>query len=64
MTLKLRALSPPTNPNSTPGEPSGGESSKLALTGPPVSSTCPVRPASRQNGVSYIAATLVRVPCG
>jgi hypothetical protein len=50
MELYWRALSPPTKPNTTPGEPPGGESSKVALTGPPVSSAVPLRPASRQKG--------------
>src|SRR5258707_6516453 len=47
-----RALSPPMNPKTTPAFPSGGESSKVALTGPFIESACPVSPSSRQNGVS------------
>ena len=48
----VRCESPPTNPNSTPGDPSGGESSNVALIGPPVCSIWPVSPWSRQNGRS------------
>ena len=51
-------------PNTTPGEPSGGESSNVAVTGPVSDSAWPVRPLARQNGVSYTAATFSSVPCG
>ena len=56
------ALSPPTNPNTTPGSPPGGESSNVAVTGPLVSSAVPLSPLARQKGLSYTAATLVSVP--
>ena len=41
---------------------SGGESSKVAATGPSRDSACPVRPCPRQKGLSYTAAALIRVP--
>jgi hypothetical protein len=47
-----RALSPPTKPNSTPGRPLSGESSKVALTSPSALAAVPVSPSARQNGVS------------
>jgi hypothetical protein len=47
---KSRAASPPTKPKTTPGPPSCGESSNVALTGPSVETAVPVSPFSRQNG--------------
>jgi hypothetical protein len=48
----VRAESPPTKPKITPGPPSWGESSNVALTSPSIETACPVRPLSRQNGLS------------
>src|SRR3954452_21289463 len=50
---EARQLSPPTKPKMTPW-PSGllGESSKVALTRPSVETAVPLRPFSRQKGLS------------
>src|SRR3954451_16991669 len=61
---KLRASSPPTKPNTTPFDPSRGESSKVVLAGPSYETVLPFRPASRQKGSSYTAVALIKVPCG
>src|SRR3954454_19879641 len=48
----LRHWSPPTKPKMIPGLPPGGESSNVALTSPVASSPVPLKPLSRQNGLS------------
>src|SRR5215216_2141931 len=50
MSAKLRASSPPTKPNTTPFDPSRGESSTVVLAGPSYETVLPFRPSSRQKG--------------
>ena len=50
--VRLRAGCPSMNPSITPGLPSGGELSKVTLTGPVSLVAIPLRPSSRQNGRS------------
>ena len=46
------AFGPAMNPSITPGEPSGGELSKVVSTGPASLTAAPLHPSSRQNGSS------------
>ncbi len=47
-----RASAPPMKPSSTPGLPSLGVLSNVTVTGPLRLTVWPVRPSSRQNGLS------------
>jgi hypothetical protein len=48
----FRQVEPPTKASSTPGSPEAGELSKTARAAPASLMPKPLRPSSRQNGVS------------